>query len=418
MIFGEKIVNKKPANLPQPNSLDVYAAKALAGSLYRSDVVADTFLFAYEVDLAAEHATSITMPVVRDVYDAMSIVHPIFEMNLPEGALLERLRLQFAKVVEDFDSLTLLGIVGQSQVGRIRYAQRGAPLLDIPDQDMKAIVTHRSAEEFFESLLRKYAVHSGLSGVQPKVLVRASAGTDGRLTHRGATHIVKSFDPKQYPGLANNEHICMRAAKRAGIATASTQVSNNGRLLIVDRFDVTEKGDYLGIEDFCVLSGLRAHGRYEGSYERLAKRVRDFVSSAEQAKSLRQLFRMVAFASAIENGDAHLKNFAVVYETPERAITLAPAYDLISTTPYVPKDVMALTIGDSKAFPQRAQLLAFGQRDCLLAPQWCERALDHIASSLTQAADDVRHCAAHNKSFGAVGKRMLDAFARGAARIG
>jgi serine/threonine-protein kinase HipA len=40
---------------------------------------------------------------------------PIFEMNLPEGVLRERLRLAFAKATGTFDEFDLLAIVGRSQ---------------------------------------------------------------------------------------------------------------------------------------------------------------------------------------------------------------------------------------------------------------------------------------------------------------
>ena len=43
------------------------------------------------------------------------------EMNLPEGPLRERLRVQFAKTIPEFDDLDLLQIVGTSQIGRLRY---------------------------------------------------------------------------------------------------------------------------------------------------------------------------------------------------------------------------------------------------------------------------------------------------------
>jgi serine/threonine-protein kinase HipA len=67
---------------------------------------------------------------------------------------------------------------------------------------------------------------------------------------------------------------------------------------------------------------------------------------------------------AVENGDAHLKNFAVLYEHPEGQVRLAPVYDIIATTPYYARDVLALTLGGSKAFPDRARLSDFGRRAC------------------------------------------------------
>ena len=99
--------------------LNVFASRQLIGSLSRSDVEEDTTLFGYRQGCAPESAASLTMPVRVDQYDAMGGLLPIFEMNLPEGALKERLRLQFAKVIPEFDDLDLLGIVGTSQIGRL-----------------------------------------------------------------------------------------------------------------------------------------------------------------------------------------------------------------------------------------------------------------------------------------------------------
>ena len=61
------------------------------------------------------------MPVRLPSWDIRFGLPPIFEMNLPEGVLRERLRLAFAKATGSFDEFDLLGVVGRSQVGRIRY---------------------------------------------------------------------------------------------------------------------------------------------------------------------------------------------------------------------------------------------------------------------------------------------------------
>jgi serine/threonine-protein kinase HipA len=112
--------------VPPSPALEVYSSGKKAGSLARSDIHEGDFLFGYDAGCRPEQAVSLTMPVVRDQYDSMNTVHPIFEMNLPEGALLEKLRLRFAKAIPDFDDLALLEIVGQSQIGRLRYARPGA----------------------------------------------------------------------------------------------------------------------------------------------------------------------------------------------------------------------------------------------------------------------------------------------------
>jgi len=104
--------------------LNVFVGQARVGAIARSDVHVDTYLFGYRTGCSAENAVSLTMPIRVDPYDAMAGLLPIFEMNLPEGALKERLRAQFAKAIPEFDDLDLLQIVGAAQIGRLRYSPR------------------------------------------------------------------------------------------------------------------------------------------------------------------------------------------------------------------------------------------------------------------------------------------------------
>ncbi len=251
-------MNKRPVN--------VFVAGAPIGRLVRSDVEDDTILFGYRDGAAPPNAVSLTMPIRSDPYDSMGGLLPIFDMNLPEGALRERLQLQFAKAIPEFDDLDLLHIVGSSQIGRLRYSQQEQIDPSVPTQDLREILTYRGSADLFAHLLERFATYSGVSGMQPKVLVRDEKPLE-KLTHIGATHIVKSFDPAEYPELAANEFICTAGAQAAGLRTARVQLSDNRRFLVVDRFDLAENGSYLGIEDFCVLNAHRSHGRYDGSYE-------------------------------------------------------------------------------------------------------------------------------------------------------
>jgi serine/threonine-protein kinase HipA len=399
------------------SKLDVYAGKRSAGTLARSQIEEDSYLFGYAQDCRDEDVVSLTMPVIRDQYDSMNGLLPIFEMNLPEGALLERLRMQFAKLIPNFDSLDLLGIVGQSQIGRLRYTASGNAPADIPEQNLSDLLTYTGAEDLFADLLRRYAEHSGISGIQPKVLVREAGVPLPRLSHRAATHIVKSFDPKEYPELAANEYFCTRAARHAGIAVPSLQLSENRRILIAARFDLRPDGSYLGCEDFCVLNGLRAHGRYSGSYEGIAERIMQFVSLGNQSEALEQLFATVALSCAIGNGDAHLKNFAVLYENPEAPIRLAPSYDLVCTTLYQARDVLALTLGDSKSFPDRKRLAAFAHTACGLKKTRTLEVLDRVLAGVKRGIKDVRRYSKEHADFAPAGARLVAAFEIAAARM-
>lgn len=401
---------------PSNRALDVFAAERLTGTLSRSDLELDTFLFGYQKETRVQDAVSLTMPVVADQYDSMGAVHPIFEMNLPEGALLEKLRLIFAKAVPDLDSLGLLAIVGQSQIGRLRYARPGSAPTPVPTQHLEELLTFKGAEDLFEDLLERYATYSGVSGMQPKVLLRDADSPLTRVTERGATHIVKSFDPREYPELAANEYFCMQAAHAAGIAAPVIRLSRNRRILIVERFDRTPQGTYLGCEDFCVLSALRAHGRYEGSYELIAKRIGQFVAPEEQAPALEQLFAVVALCCAIENGDAHLKNFAILYENAQSAVRLAPAYDLVSTTVYNARDVMALELGGNKAFPESKRLIAFGRQACGLTSSRVKNVFQRVEHGVRTAQAGIREYIREHRVFSKAGKHLLAAMERGLSR--
>ena len=400
-----------------PNAvLDVFASGHRAGALARSEMEDDSFLFDYAPACAANDAVSLTMPVVRDQYPSMNTVHPVFEMNLPEGALRERLRLLFAKTVAQLDDLGLLAIVGQSQIGRLQYASPGAAPVDVPEQSVSELLTYEGASDLFRDLLERYATHSGISGMQPKVLLRALDAQPARLTHRGATHIVKSFDPREYPDLAANEFFCMRAARHAGLPTPNMELAANRRLLVVERFDLRPDGRYIGCEDFCVLNALRSHGRYQGAYEQIATRIRQFVSPEHQQKSLEQLFAMVSLSCAIENGDAHLKNFAVTYQDAGASVQLAPVYDMVSTTPYQRRDVLALTLEDSKDFPDRKRLRHFGRTACGLTEARVTQIMDAVTKGVRRAIADIRRYARTRKNFAKTSEHLIATFNRGLAR--
>jgi serine/threonine-protein kinase HipA len=74
---------------------------------------------------------------------------PLFEMNLPEGALRERLRNQFAKAIPEFDDLDLLAVVGSSQIGRLQYSTAEDLADPVPEQDLDEILTYNGTADLF-----------------------------------------------------------------------------------------------------------------------------------------------------------------------------------------------------------------------------------------------------------------------------
>ena len=374
----------------QKNGVSVFASGVLAGDIVRSDVEEDGFLFSYVRDCPVNCMVSLTMPVTRDPYDSMGTILPIFEMNLPEGVLREKLERMFSKVVPNFDTLSMLQLIGKSQIGRLRYAQSEAKLEEVPTQSVSDLLSYVGAENLFDDLLSKFAQYSGISGMQPKVLIRGEdERTLDRVTNRGATHIVKSFDSREYPELAANEFFCMEASRHAGLPTAPVQLSENRKMLVIDRFDLVD-GKYLGFEDFCVLKGVRAEGRYDSSYENLAKQIRRFVSDEHHANAMSQYFGAVLLACVIKNGDAHLKNFGVLYGTPDGDVRLAPVYDMLSTKPYNPHDILALELNGTKKYPSRQELLQFGRHSCGLSKATVNIVVEKVLQGVIQTMSDMQ----------------------------
>ncbi len=396
--------------------VNVFVGAAPVGRLVRSDVEEDTILFGYREGAAPANAVSLTMPVRADQYDSMAGLLPIFEMNLPEGALKERLRLQFAKAIPEFDDLDLLRIVGSSQIGRLRYSQHEQIDPAVPGQDLQEILTYSGSSDLFAHLLQRFATYSGVSGIQPKVLVR-DGQAPGKVTQRGATHIVKSFDPAEYPELAANEFICTAGAGAAGIRTARVRLSDNRRFLVVDRFDLASDGAYLGSEDFCVLDGRRAHGRYDGSYERIARQLTDFVSPAALADAREQYALMVVYACSVGNGDAHLKNFSVLYRHAEDVVELAPAYDTVSTQPYLPQDSLALALGESKEFPRRARLVRFVRHVTGKTEEAATRLLEQARVGVDAAISQARRYAKRHRDARPFVERIVNVMRAGLERL-
>ena len=103
--------------------------------------------FIYLPEATPQRAVSVTMPVRLPSWDTTFGLPPIFEMNLPEGVLRERLRLAFAKATGTFDEFDLLSIVGRSQVGRIRFTGEKEQLHEeVPFQSVDEILVRRRDE--------------------------------------------------------------------------------------------------------------------------------------------------------------------------------------------------------------------------------------------------------------------------------
>lgn len=105
------------------------------------------------------------------------------------------------------------------------------------------------------------------------------------------------------------------------------------------------EGERIHMEDFAQVFGLFPDDKYERrSYANIAAVVR-----AEAGEEATDAFvRRLVFSVAIGNGDMHLKNWSLLYPDG-RTATLSPAYDFVSTIPYIPGEELALSFGESRS---------------------------------------------------------------------
>ncbi len=401
--------------------IKVWTDGAEAGLLDRHGERGSTF--AYLTGAAAVRAASVTMPVRLESWSVPFGLPPIFEMNLPEGVLRERLRLAFAKATGTFDEFDLLSIVGRSQVGRIRYTGDKEQLHeDVPFQSVDEILERKRGGDLFRYLLEKFASFSGISGVQPKILVRDEKAfaemehTGHRLSqsYRGATHIVKLWEPNEYPQLAANEYFCLTAARKCGLGVPPFRLAEDGMALVIDRFDLRLDGTYRGFEDFCALNARRTDEKYRGSYEtQVMKRFAQFANSTHVNEDTEKLFTLIALNCALRNGDAHLKNFGIVYDNVQGEARLAPVYDLVTTSVYLPKDSLALTLNGSTKWPTAKEMRKLGETRGGGTPAKIRQIMERIAEAIQETAKEVHAYIEEHPQFAEIGQRMLQEWANG-----
>jgi serine/threonine-protein kinase HipA len=121
------------------------------------------------------------------------------------------------------------------------------------------------------------------------------------------------------------------------------QLKDGTLAYIVLRFDRTWDGKKIHCEDF---SQILQQDKYSGSVEQVGKRLKEISQYPEL--DAQYLLERVLLSYLIGNGDAHLKNFSIIYDQNGGG-KLAPAYDIVSSTLVIPEEEeLALTLNGKK----------------------------------------------------------------------
>jgi serine/threonine-protein kinase HipA len=336
-------------------------------------------------------------------------------MNLPEGYLLRVLQEQFGPYV-GADPTQLLAVVGRNMIGRLKVAAPGAVLSEPPQAfELKEVLRGDNSEQAFDQLIRRHAA-SGVSGVVPKFLDDGQEQL-AKTTVITRKHIIKGSSVA-LPYIALNEHLCMEVTRRV-MPAAQTEVSDDGRALVVHRFDVDAHGEpWLGMEDFCALLGMRPAAKYDSTWERVAKAVRAHVPGPAQGETLSRLAQIILLTFALRNSDCHSKNIALLYSS-RADVRLAPTYDMFTTVAYVDyRDrPPGLQLAGKKTWTpgttlSRPLVATFG-----VAVQEQRRMVEAISDAAKSVAPEVREAMKRHRGFEDVGKRMLLAWQEGVSGL-
>lgn len=375
------------------NGLDIYVSGKRVARLERSEEF--LYRFSYLPGVQEKDAVSLVMPVDQSYDDLFQVIPPALQVNLPEGYLLNTLQETVGKALKLDDDLDILALVGRHTVGRVQLVPEGEPLESRNKpllEQAESLLRNPDARQILSESLEKFAQYTGLSGVLPKGFARKAAMPQEGTFSVALSDAILKMETEEYPGVCAVEHACLELSRNAGIPTVESKLSDTGEVLLVKRFDVLPNGDRLGFEDFCALTGVPKTAKYKRDLKYVANVLHTFSGDHDSynPENLENFFALTVLNTAVQNGDAHLKNFGVLYENPVSPVRFAPAYDLVSTTTWIPRDLPALPMGGISLFPTREELEDFGRKHCHLSDRQMTEVFERVAQSIVDTQETLR----------------------------
>ncbi len=265
-------------------------------------------------------------------------LHPVLSNLLPEGSLRELLA-QGLKVHVD-NEFNLFSYLGRDLPGAI-VAKPMDPE-DVPDSVLRKNDKTRVVKFGKKSRGSRFS----LAGIQMKFSMKE---TDGRYNlsknNQLGDWIIKTPSTK-HKNVPLNEYTAMSLAAMVGInipeikLVCLDKISNLPQINLPDekqafaikRFD-RSKNERIHMEDFGQILVKYPHEKYNSAnYEQLGKVIYEY--SGDGLADVQQFARRLLVNILLGNGDAHLKNWSLIYQddvTPR----LSPAYDIVSTSVYI-----------------------------------------------------------------------------------
>ncbi|ANN79176.1 type II toxin-antitoxin system HipA family toxin [Bordetella flabilis] len=400
--------------------LDVHVCGRTVAKLYRER---DEYVLSYLPGTDPAYFVSLTMPVRAEPWRWPRDLHPFFRQNLPEGYLLSVIREEFGPLLDGTD-LSLLAVVGGMGIGRVTVTpEGGVPGIDMQPLQVEQLLKAENTAAHFASLVRRYA-RASISGMVPKFIAPEEwAGTSpsdvGKSTLRTGRHIVKGSDDST-PYLGFNEFYTMRVLERLNVVpVARTRMSEDGRVLVVDRFDVDGQGRVThGVEDACSLLGLPPHEKYATTMERVLNSTRVYVPAAHVRTQLELFGWHLLTNYVVRNADCHAKNVALYY-TSLKDVAYTPVYDLVTTQAYprYAANPPGLSVDGRQAWAVGKSLERFFKARLGIAPKQYAEMVERLCDSAVDVGREVVEAARNERRWHVVATQMVHAWNDGMASL-
>ena len=283
--------------------------------------------------------------LIDDARTTLRRAPPFFSNLLPEGHL--RSYLATKEGVNEARDYPLLVRLGHDLPGAIEM------IVETPSSSSS---THRSVSGDPNVPNEPDALRFSLAGVQLKIsaVLAPTGGLTIPAQGLGGDWIVK-LPSSTFTDLPQNEYSMLQLASMVGIEVPESRLVSISQIagipndfpydamavdesLVVKRFDRTNLGAKVHMEDFAQVFKLYPERKYERyGYVAIGRILATFADE----KSIDQFARRLIFNAMIGNADMHFKNWSVTY-TNRKSPELSPAYDLVSTVGYLNDDAMAL----------------------------------------------------------------------------
>lgn len=378
------------------DKIEVLVSNQKVGELFYEKET-NSYGFNYTLNLKP---ISLIMPYRSSTYLWKNKLHPIFDMNVPEGYLFEIFKKYLSKEYGYIDDYLIFSYICQNIQSRLIYKSTRNKESFV-SYDLDDILSNDSQDTFLK-LVETFLHKNAISGIQPKSL--ATLRDKESLSTK--EYIIKTWG-EEYPELALNEYFCLKAVEDAGVKIPNIQLSKNNKFLLVERFNYDKSSEsFLGFEEILTLLGKNKDEKYSGSYEVVAKTV--YAVTTNKQESMIGLYKVIVMNYLLKNGDAHLKNFGILYDEELKNIYFSPAYDIVNTVVYIYKDRPALTMFGSKIWYGKKELVKFGVKHCYLSQSeailYYEECLISVKATIVRIENYIQE----NEDFKEIGSKMID----------